>query len=186
MFCLIYWCKIANGSVLKQSEVDTIEMLFLSFLSDNMLPQLERDHSAIILASRKLVNTGNSAGDACRYPQQGGEEFLVPSIPGFLMPEQSQNEIEQKSDIAIKNKLCVWNGHASSIQDSQSPSQAFSNKVHINYAATEHHKTGIDAVVSSEKEKSNVIEKLDDTERKNETGTYKILGSCMKLIYRLP
>lgn len=171
MFCLIYWCKIANGSVLKQSEVDTIEMLFLSFLSDNMPPQLERDHSAIILASRKLVNTGNSAGDACRYPQQGGEEFLVPSIPGFLMPEQSQNEIEQKSDIAIKNKLCVWNGHASSIQDSQSPSQAFSNKVHINYAATEHHKTGIDAVVSSEKEKSNVIEKLDDTERKNETGT---------------
>jgi hypothetical protein len=87
---------------------------FLPAMLDNMPPQLRRDHPAILVASRKLVNSGKPAEDASLNPQKGGEEFLVHSIPWSLMPEQSQKEIDHKSNIAI-------NCHASSVQGALSP-----------------------------------------------------------------
>lgn len=140
---------------------------------DNMPPQLRRDHPTIPVASRKLVNSGKYAEDASLNPQKGGDEFLVHSIPWSLTPEESQKEIDHKSNIA-------QNYHASLIQGTLSPCQSFRNEVHKNDATTELHETGIDTVVSSaqrgtllQKEESNVIEKLDHAVRKNKSGICK-------------
>jgi hypothetical protein len=140
-----------------------------------MPPQLRRDHPAILVASTTLVNSGKPAEDASLNPQKGGEEFLVHSIPWSLTPEQSQKERDHKSNIA-------QNCHASLVQGVLSPCQSFRNEVHKNDATTELHKIGIDTVVSStqgatllQKGESNVIEKLDYTVKKNESGSCKTL-----------
>jgi hypothetical protein len=140
---------------------------------DNMPPQLRRDHPTIPVASRKLVNSGKHAEDASLNPQKGGDEFLVHSIPWSLTPEESQKEIDHKSNIA-------QNCHASLIQGALSPCQSFRNEVHKNDATTELHETGIDTVVSSaqggtllQKEESNAIKKLDHAVRKNKSGICK-------------
>ncbi|XP_059454177.1 membrane protein of ER body-like protein isoform X3 [Corylus avellana] len=138
--------------------------------ADNMPPQLRRDHPTILVARRKLVYSGKHAEDASLNPQKDGDEFLVHSIPWSLTPEQSHKEIDHKSNIA-------QNCHASLVQGALSPCQSLRNEVHKNDATTELHETGIDTVVSStkggtllQKEESNVIEKLDYADRKNESG----------------
>ncbi|KAK9291622.1 hypothetical protein L1049_019571 [Liquidambar formosana] len=165
------------------NEGDTVEHLNSSCLSDHMLSHLESDYPVTQLAGKTLVNTKEPVEDSTLKPQQGGLKILMPPTAVSLMLKKSKIDLNQRSDVEIRNDtLPDQNGHALSIQGPSLPVQSFCAGGLVNEVTTQTWEAGEDILVSStkgsillEKVMNNVGEKSDDAVQKNNAGDDVIL-----------